>query len=176
MKPFWAAPLTMWTIVALGAASFFAGFDADKLFLGGSCARILFAASLAYWVLCMVRALSVNESAPRSVAGVRALVKRGIYARVRHPLYGADIVLAWWIALFIPSLPSLLSAAWASVVFVLWARIEDDFLSRRFRIAHAAYRKNTPMFVPKLFRKREPAVRRKSAPRTRAPSDEAPSA
>lgn len=156
----------MWILIAFGVAALFAGFDADWLFMRADASHAVFVLTLAYWVYALSRALFVNRSAVRSVARVKTLVKTGIYARVRHPIYGADIALVWGIWLMFPSVRMLLAAGWATLVFFVWARIEEDFLAKRFKVAYLGYRARVPMLFPRCFGGDTVSVRKaKRAPR-----------
>jgi protein-S-isoprenylcysteine O-methyltransferase Ste14 len=74
----------------------------------------------------------------------------GIYGFVRHPIYGAVLVLASGAAL-VGSPLALLPAAALAVVFDLKARLEEAWLEERDR-SYAVYRARTPRrFVPGLY-------------------------
>ena len=156
----------MWILIALGAAALFIGFDADWLFMRTDVSYAAFILTLAYWIYALSRALFVNRSAIRSAAHVKALVKTGIYARVRHPIYGADMALVWGIWLMFPSVRMLLAACWATLVFFVWARIEEDFLVKRFKVAYLGYRARVPMLFPRCLGSNKAPVRKtKRVPR-----------
>jgi protein-S-isoprenylcysteine O-methyltransferase Ste14 len=78
------------------------------------------------------------------------LAERGVYRAVRHPVYGAILLIAigWSLALApLGLIPTFLLA----VVFDLKARIEEAWLAERHP-GYAEYRERTPRrFVPGLY-------------------------
>ncbi|HEX6491499.1 MAG TPA: isoprenylcysteine carboxylmethyltransferase family protein [Gaiellaceae bacterium] len=102
--------------------------------------------------LLLVAALSLGASLtvlpkPRERGG---LVQSGIYRAVRHPVYGAVLLLAlgWSLAESpLGLIPTLLLA----IVFDLKARLEEAWLQERHP-DYALYRKQTPRrFVPGVY-------------------------
>lgn len=85
---------------------------------------------------------------PRPKAGGE-LVERGIYGRVRHPIYGGLILggLGW--GLFMASVPAIAGTCLLGAFFMLKARREEAWLSERFA-GYAAYAQRTGRFVPRL--------------------------
>jgi protein-S-isoprenylcysteine O-methyltransferase Ste14 len=84
---------------------------------------------------------------PRDRGG---LVQSGIYRVVRHPIYGAILLIAvgWSLA---ESPLSLLPTALLAIVFDLKARLEESWLEQRYP-TYAGYRARTPhRFVPGLY-------------------------
>ena len=78
------------------------------------------------------------------------LVERGVYGSVRHPIYGAVLLLALGWAL-VESPLGLVPAAFLAVLFDLKARLEEDLLVQRFP-PYAGYRERTPRrFLPGLY-------------------------
>lgn len=99
----------------------------------------------------------------RSVIGIHSrgshleapeLLTGGIYARIRHPLYASNILIALGLVLL------HLGFVWESLLFgvavIAWfsalACNEDRFLRKTFNGAWEEWRKHTPAFFPK-FRK-----------------------
>lgn len=81
---------------------------------------------------------------PRAVA---PLVEDGIYARVRHPIYGGLIVGAvGWAALWWSS-TALVLAGGLAVFFLLKSTREEAWLVERFP-GYPAYRRRTHRFLP----------------------------
>jgi protein-S-isoprenylcysteine O-methyltransferase Ste14 len=87
---------------------------------------------------------------PRPAPGAE-LVSHGIYARVRHPIYGGVMLLALGWALLTASLVALLLSAVLIVFLVLKARHEETRLAEAFP-GYEEYRSRTPRrFLPYLF-------------------------
>ena len=96
--------------------------------------------------LVVVRAITAFPR-PRERSG---LAQTGVYRVVRHPVYGAIllIVLGWSLAV---APLGLIPAALLAIVFDLKARLEEAWLTER-NPGYAAYRERTPRrFVPGLY-------------------------
>jgi protein-S-isoprenylcysteine O-methyltransferase Ste14 len=101
---------------------------------------------LAFVRLVLARAMTVFPR-PREHA---ALAERGVYRLVRHPVYGALILLAVGASLAESPL-GLIPAALLTLVVDAKARLEEAWLVER-QPAYAAYRERTPRrFVPGIY-------------------------
>lgn len=83
------------------------------------------------------------------------LVRTGIYARVRHPLYTSVMLLALGWALSWQSWPSGLAALALIPFFHAKARREERWLRAQFS-DYADYEQRVPRFVPRLRQPRKP--------------------
>jgi protein-S-isoprenylcysteine O-methyltransferase Ste14 len=96
--------------------------------------------------LLFVRAITVFPR-PREES---ALAQRGAYRVVRHPVYGAILLIAIGWSLALAPL-GLIPAALLAIVFDLKARLEEAWLTERHP-DYEAYRERTPhRFVPGLY-------------------------
>ncbi len=142
------SPLLMWPVIAVGAAALFLALPFILLFSLPYAGYLLLALSFINWIVMFPLAMYHNRSVIRSAAGVERIVTSGPYRFVRHPIYSADIFLAWGIALAFPYLPLVLSAAWLTIVQYAWARMEERALAGRFPGEYGEYKKKTPMLLP----------------------------
>lgn len=78
------------------------------------------------------------------------LVETGVYALVRHPIYGGLILAAFGWATVVTSLPALALSAVLAVFFDLKSRREEAWLAERYE-RYGTYRKRTRRFVPWLY-------------------------
>jgi protein-S-isoprenylcysteine O-methyltransferase Ste14 len=76
------------------------------------------------------------------------LVVRGLYRRVRHPLYTAGLVFIWLIPRM--SVNFLALNLGLSLYLVLGAMLEERKLVAEYGNAYVRYREQTPMFLPGL--------------------------
>jgi protein-S-isoprenylcysteine O-methyltransferase Ste14 len=76
-------------------------------------------------------------------------VQRGIYARVRHPLYTSVMLASLGWALIWQSWPALIVALALIPFFAAKAHREERWLREKFS-AYAGYEKRVPRFLPKL--------------------------
>ncbi len=87
------------------------------------------------------------------------LVDSGVYALVRHPIYGGLILTAFGWALVLASPLTLLLAVVLAVFFGLKSRREEAWLTERYE-RYAEYMARTKRFVPYLSRQEESPVAR----------------
>lgn len=84
----------------------------------------------------------------RQITAEEPLVIQGLNRRVRHPLYSAALVVIW---ASIRSELDVATALWVSVYIVMGSRYEERRLLSRYGAAYAAYRAETPAFIPRWF-------------------------
>jgi protein-S-isoprenylcysteine O-methyltransferase Ste14 len=107
-----------------------------------------------YWLYFLVGAANVNRQVARSAAGIDRVVTTGVYSLVRHPIYAADIILAWAIFLYIPSIRVIVSVVWLTIVLVSWMKLEEKALQQKFGQEYASYKAVTPMIIPNFLKMR----------------------
>jgi protein-S-isoprenylcysteine O-methyltransferase Ste14 len=78
------------------------------------------------------------------------LVESGVYALVRHPIYGGLIIAATGWGLLIASVAALILAAVLFAFFDLKSRREEAWLEDRFA-DYPAYRRRTRRLIPFLY-------------------------
>jgi protein-S-isoprenylcysteine O-methyltransferase Ste14 len=81
------------------------------------------------------------------------LVQTGLYASVRHPIYGGVMLAAFGWGLFVASPVALLLAVGLAALFVAKSMREEDWLVERYP-GYDEYRRRTNRFLPPLFRAR----------------------
>lgn len=81
-----------------------------------------------------------------------ALVRHGLYARVRHPIYAGMILIFVGLALLKPTLSVVVACAVGAGWALVQARLEEIDLVSRLP-AYREYMKEVPRFIPKLGRK-----------------------
>jgi protein-S-isoprenylcysteine O-methyltransferase Ste14 len=79
------------------------------------------------------------------------LVSRGLFSRVRHPIYGGMLLATLGLAALTADLLSISVAAAAWVGLPVQARLEEAFLLSRHPQEYPPYLKKTGRFWPKLF-------------------------
>jgi protein-S-isoprenylcysteine O-methyltransferase Ste14 len=105
--------------------------------------------ALAIWAR---RRIGRNWSRNVTLKEGHELIRSGPYARIRHPIYTGILLAGLGTAIEIGRIAGLIGLAlgWAS--FWLKAKREESFLTEEFGAAFEAHRKQTGMFLPKLFR------------------------
>lgn len=78
------------------------------------------------------------------------LVSKGVFARVRHPIYAGMLLATAGIAAVTADALSLAVAAAASVGLPVQARLEEAFLSSRYPEEYPVYAERTGRFWPKI--------------------------
>lgn len=80
-----------------------------------------------------------------------ALVTRGPYTYVRHPIYTAEIFFGWLVVFFV--LNSWLALICMALTFYIahgLVRYEEELLHQQFGDAWVAYAKKTPKLIPRF--------------------------
>jgi protein-S-isoprenylcysteine O-methyltransferase Ste14 len=132
-----------------------AAFPASPLSLG--CARWaagpLAAAALLVYLVCLLDFLTVGRGTPAFYDPPRSLVLRGLYRRVRNPMYLSVLALVLSEALYFDSAVLLAYSAGAAVFIHLFVVLyEEPNLVRRFGPSYLAYRQAVPRWIPRLGR------------------------
>ena len=78
-----------------------------------------------------------------------ALMERGLYARVRHPIYAGGLAIFAGLVLLRPTAPWLLACGLAILFLIVQARLEEIDLLQRIP-AYRAYRERVPAWLPRL--------------------------
>jgi len=79
------------------------------------------------------------------------LVDSGLYAFIRHPLYGSLLFLTWGIALKHPQWLNLIVALTCTVFYYLTSLVDEKECLAYFGDPYRSYMKRTRMFIPYLF-------------------------
>lgn len=78
------------------------------------------------------------------------LIKTGIYAKVRHPIYLSGLILSLGLTLIAGNLYGLLFFFLSLIAFVTRIKKEERELISRFGEEYKQYAKETPLLIPKL--------------------------
>jgi protein-S-isoprenylcysteine O-methyltransferase Ste14 len=154
------SPILMWGIVFFGIIIVYIAFGglekgldvlaSIEFFPQDSYVRLLVLPAFIYWIYFFSGAIRVHSEAIRSVEGVTKIIKTGVYGIVRHPIYAGDIVLSWGIFLYLPNPAILLIVIWLNSVLFLWMKLEEKLLIEKFAKDYLDYRKEVPMFFPRI--------------------------
>lgn len=147
------SPVLMWLIVASGLWLAFQFVPPRFVFPKNIFTSLLIVPAIGYWLYFFLGAVRVHRQAPLSADAIDALVITGVYGRVRHPIYSADIVLAWSVFFFYPDVRFLLGAHWLMFVLLFWMRREERALMEKFGQPYADYMARVPKMFPKKLRK-----------------------
>lgn len=78
------------------------------------------------------------------------LITTGIYARVRHPLYTATILVLIGFLIFTPTYTNVVHAICVSIYIIVGAFYEERRLERLFGEAYKKYKSQTPFIIPNV--------------------------
>jgi protein-S-isoprenylcysteine O-methyltransferase Ste14 len=146
------SPLFMWLIVLSGIFLAINQIPAIMIFKRNVFTSLIIVLAALYWFYFFVMAIVAHRHAASSVAGIHHIVDKGVYGLVRHPIYAADIVLAWGIFFYYANLAVLLSVIWLTLVLFVWIKLEEKFLIKKFGADYLAYQKKVPMVIPRKFK------------------------
>ena len=144
------SPVLMWLVVATGVFIAFQLVPARFLFPRNMFTSFLILPAMAYWLYFFIGAVKAHSQAAFSTDKISRIIKEGIYAKVRHPIYAADIILGWSILLFYPDARFLTGAIWLTAVLFFWMRLEERALIEKFGEEYREYRRRVPPVFPKF--------------------------
>lgn len=143
------SPVLMWLIVIVGILIVFWLVPARFVFPRNMLASFLIFPAMIYWLYFFIGAVKVHRRAPLSADKIDKLVTEGVYAKVRHPIYSADIILGWAIFFFYPDVRLLIGAHWLMFVLLFWMRREEKALIEKFGNEYLQYMRRVPKIFPK---------------------------
>lgn len=144
------SPVLMWTIVISGLLIIFWLVPARFVFARNIFTSFLILPAIAYWLYFFIGAILVHRQAPLSADKIDKLIVNGVYKKVRHPIYSADIILGWSIFFFYPDVRFLLGAHLLMFVLLFWMRLEERALIEKFGNQYLEYMKQVPKIFPKF--------------------------
>lgn len=144
------SPLLMWIIIFIGILVSLLVLKGERLFNLPIVGLIIFGLAFVYWICIFISAWKAHIQAVRSSESITKLVTTGIYKQIRHPMYSADIVLAWGLWFYLPSINILVSMLWLTTVLIIWSRLEEKMMTEKFGNQYLKYKQNVPAFLPKL--------------------------
>lgn len=144
------SPVLMWFIVFAGIFFIFKLVKFYFFIPRNVFTPFLIFPAILYWLYFFGGAILVHHKAPLSAEKIDKLVTEGVYNKVRHPIYSADIVLGWGIFLLYPSINFFLSAVWLTLVLLFWMKLEERALIKKFGNEYLEYRERVPMVLPRF--------------------------
>ncbi|MBI5397532.1 MAG: hypothetical protein HZA91_19725 [Verrucomicrobia bacterium] len=146
------SPFVMWAIVAAGVFACWQWLPHELLWAQPVWTAWLIVPAALNWLYFFLGGVWANRAPARSAGSVEGVVTEGVYAKVRHPIYSADIFLAWGCVCVWPAVWIAAAVAWGTLVLIAWMKLEETVLARRFGAAYREYQRRTPMVVPRWFR------------------------
>jgi protein-S-isoprenylcysteine O-methyltransferase Ste14 len=92
-----------------------------------------------------------DDSALYEFEQTSELIESGIFKYVRHPLYGSLFFLTWGAYFKNPELDLLIISIFASIAFIITAKIEEKEDIAFFGEKYREYMKRSRMFIPYIF-------------------------
>ncbi len=109
---------------------------------------LLCVAGVALMAFALIALRNVVQISPEPRPGGE-LVTRGIYRRLRHPIYTAIVLLVVGMWLRVPTLSTAVAGAVVIVFLFVKVRVEERLLEERYP-GYAAYRKTSWGLIPGL--------------------------
>lgn len=147
------SPILLWLVIAIGIMILAVSTPDGQFFRQNYVASLVAALTLGYWIYFLRGALRVNRQAALSVDKTARIIQEGAYGIVRHPIYAADIVLAWGIFLHWPYLRVFMSVLWLTLMLLFWMKLEEITLRQKFGQTYTDYKKRVPMLMPRFWKK-----------------------
>jgi len=126
---------------------------ADYFFESSGIVRYLSLALAAFGVIIINKAFKhYRLSSFIGISGEepQELVVSGLLGKVRHPLYSGTILITVAFFLFIPNLPTLISACCILLYLPVGIWLEERKLINKFGEAYMEYKRKVPALIPKL--------------------------
>ncbi|TSC52418.1 MAG: Isoprenylcysteine carboxyl methyltransferase [Parcubacteria group bacterium LiPW_41] len=126
------SPKTMWSLIILiGVSSFFI-FDHEYLYIPDVFSKFVFIICVLSWLTLICSAFFVHREAYKNSYATSRVVNEGIYRKMKHPMYVADILLFIGIAFLFPMMWILVTSVCAIFIFIWFMNIENQVLEERF--------------------------------------------
>ena len=145
------SPVLMWLIVMMGVITVFQFVSPRFVFARNMFTSAFIFPAILYWLYFFIGAIQVHRKAPLSADKVDTLVTSGVYNKVRHPIYSADIILGWAIFFLYPDVRFLISAHLLMFVLLFWVRLEEKALVAKFGNQYLEYTSRVPKIFPKFW-------------------------
>lgn len=140
-------PLILWlAICAIAAVSY--RFLPDLTLFPSLVSPLLLSGLFFLWLIWQGWCAWTNRQKLYSAAAITKLADSGPYAVVRHPIYLANLIAIFFAVLYYAKLWFVVSAAFAAVMLVLWAKWEEKILLARFGTAYKTYMASVPCMNP----------------------------
>ncbi len=85
------------------------------------------------------------------VREIPAVIRKGVYNHIRHPMYVSEIILYGGLLLIDMSVIALIILALAIMFFRIICRYEEKLLLERFGEDYRLYMREVPMWVPRII-------------------------
>ena len=86
-----------------------------------------------------------------NIENTTALVRKGVFRFIRHPLYASLLFFAWGVYFKHPSFFATLLSILCSIFLILTAKVEEKEMLVRFGREYEIYMEKTWMFIPYLY-------------------------
>ena len=95
---------------------------------------------------------AVHEQADQDAGKIEKLVTNGMFAHIRHPMYSSLILMVAGLTIASGVVIMILPALIVSLLTVLTALKEEEFLVKKFGDEYREYMERVPYrFIPKIF-------------------------
>lgn len=144
------SPVLMWLIILIGLFVDFQLVPARLMWSRNLFTSLFIIPALGWWLYFFIGAIKIHRNAPLSANKIDRLVTSGVYGKVRHPIYSADIVLGWSLFFFHPDVRFLIGAHLAMFVFLFWIWLEEKALIEKFGDQYLKYKRKVPKLFPRF--------------------------
>ena len=109
-------------------------------------ALVLLGASTALWHYRILKRNGCDISVPR-----RLICNGGLYPRLRHPMYFADMMAYTGLFLLMPNVLTVLALALAYCALLRQAQVEDVYLASRFPQEFQQWKQSSRLIIPLVY-------------------------
>lgn len=147
------SPILLWLVIIIGILILAVSTPDGQFFSRNYVTSLLAITTAGYWIYFLRGALRVNNQVAVSANKTARIIQEGVYGLVRHPIYAADIILAWGIFLHWPYLRVFMSVFWVTLMLLFWMKLEEITLEHKFGKIYSDYKLRVPMIIPRFWKK-----------------------
>jgi protein-S-isoprenylcysteine O-methyltransferase Ste14 len=126
------SPKTMWSLIVLVAICSFSLFDHEYLYIPHIISKTIFIVCALLWLTLICSAFFVHREAYKNSYATSGVMTKGIYKKMKHPMYVGDIALFIGIAFLFPITWVFVAVCFGVLIFLWFMKIEDGVLRERF--------------------------------------------
>ncbi|OGF20476.1 hypothetical protein A2316_01455 [Candidatus Falkowbacteria bacterium RIFOXYB2_FULL_38_15] len=143
-------PIIMWLIIIVGAIVIFVFVGDDGLFISGIFNKLILIIAFLFWLYFFISAVYIHKQVIKSAEKINKIIDVGVYSIVRHPIYMADVILAWGVFIAFPNLRVFVAVIYSTIIWFAWMKLEEKVLIDKFGQQYSEYARKVPMIIPRI--------------------------
>ena len=100
--------------------------------------------------LSFIARISKQGKLEKNAEKINKIIDVGVYSIVRHPIYMADVILAWGVFIAFPNLRVFVAVIYSTIIWFAWMKLEEKVLIDKFGQQYSEYARKVPMIIPRI--------------------------